>query len=55
MRPSDGVRSGGPVGGGLVPDFLRVDERGWVYVAEESGLIEAHAPVPNLRLVKGGR
>jgi hypothetical protein len=32
---------------------MRVDERGWVYVAEESGHLAAFAPAPQLRLVKG--
>jgi len=53
LRPSDGTAIGGQITEDLVPDFLRVDERGWLYIAEESGHIEAHAPVPNLRLVKG--
>lgn len=52
VRPSDGASLGTPVAAELIPDFLRVDERGWLYVAEESGHVEAYAPVPNLRLVK---
>ncbi len=39
----------------LVPDRIRVDERGWVYVAEESGHVAAYAPAPSLRLIRGGR
>ncbi len=39
----------------LVPDRIRVDERGWVYVAEESGHVAAYAPAPALRLIRGGR
>lgn len=39
----------------LVPDRVRVDERGWVYVAEESGHVAAFAPAPSLRLIRGGR
>jgi hypothetical protein len=34
-----------------VPDLVRVDERGWVYVAEESGHLAAYAPAPQLTLV----
>lgn len=52
VRPSDGSLVGGPIADRIIPDFMRVDERGWLYVAEESGLIEAHAPIPTLRLVK---
>jgi len=52
LRPADGVRLGDPLPSDLVPDFLRVDERGWVYVGEESGSLAAYAPVPHLRLVR---
>ncbi|MDB4989733.1 MAG: putative cell surface protein [Myxococcaceae bacterium] len=52
IRPTDGSLMGGPIAERIIPDFMRVDERGWLYVAEESGLIEAHAPIPTLRLVK---
>jgi hypothetical protein len=52
VRPADGSLIGGPIADRIIPDFMRVDERGWLYVAEESGLIEAHAPIPTLRLVK---
>ena len=31
-----------------------VDERGWVYVAEESGHVAAYAPAPQLRMIRGG-
>ncbi len=44
----------GEIEGDLVPDRLRVDERGWVYVAEESGHVAAYAPAPTLRLIRGG-
>jgi len=37
----------------LVTDCLRVDERAFFYVAEESGHLRAYAPAPHLRLVKG--
>ncbi len=52
VRPSDGRVIGGPISEGLIPDFMRVDERGWLYLAEESGHLEAYAPAPNLRLIK---
>jgi outer membrane protein assembly factor BamB len=52
VRPADGASIGGPIADRIIPDFMRIDERGWLYVAEESGLIEAHSPVPSLRLVK---
>jgi hypothetical protein len=55
VRPSDGVSLGPALPSDLVPDAIRVDERGWVYVAEESGHIAAYAPVPQLRLIPGGR
>lgn len=56
LRPSDGVLLGS-VSTDLVPDLVRVDERCDVYVAEESGHIQAFAgaarPQPtHLRLVK---
>lgn len=52
VRPGDGSVVGGTISEGIIPDFMRVDERGWLYLAEESGHIEAYAPAPNLRLVK---
>jgi len=52
LRPSDGGALGPPLPGNLVPDLIRVDERGWVYVAEESGFLSAFAPVPHLTLVR---
>ena len=52
VRPNDGSVVGGTISEGIIPDFMRVDERGWLYLAEESGHIEAYAPAPNLRLVK---
>ncbi|MDH5675317.1 MAG: PQQ-binding-like beta-propeller repeat protein [Myxococcales bacterium] len=36
----------------LVPDGLLVDERGWFYVAEESGHLRAYAAAPHLSLVR---
>ncbi|MET0344313.1 MAG: PQQ-binding-like beta-propeller repeat protein [Polyangiales bacterium] len=52
VRPLDGSLIGGPISDRIIPDFMRVDERGWLFIAEESGLVEAHAPIPTLRLVK---
>ncbi len=52
LRPHDGSVVGGTLSEGIIPDFMRVDERGWLYLAEESGHIEAYAPAPNLRLVR---
>jgi outer membrane protein assembly factor BamB len=52
VRPSDGMLVGAPLGDTIIPDFMRVDERGWLYLAEESGHLEAYAPAPHLRLVK---
>ncbi|MEO0324730.1 MAG: PQQ-binding-like beta-propeller repeat protein [Myxococcota bacterium] len=51
LRPDDGERLA-EVPVDLVPDRVRVDERGWVYVAEESGSLAAFAPAPTLRLVR---
>jgi outer membrane protein assembly factor BamB len=51
LRPSDGSPLS-EIGCDLVPDSLRVDERGCFYVAEESGHLAAYAPAPHLRLVK---
>jgi outer membrane protein assembly factor BamB len=51
LRPQDGTPLG-QIGCDLVPDCLRVDERGWFYVVEESGHLAAHAAAPQLCLVK---
>lgn len=53
LRPSDGADLG-RLPSDLVPDWLRVDERGWVYIAEESGQLSACAPSPRLTLIRGG-
>ena len=53
LRPHDGTQIGEGLRCELVPDWIRVDERGWVFVAEESGHVNAHAPVPHLELVRG--
>ena len=51
VRPADGTPLGAALPCDLVPDFVRVDERGWVYIAEESGHLAAYAPGPQLTLV----
>ncbi|MFK7988007.1 MAG: PQQ-binding-like beta-propeller repeat protein [Sandaracinaceae bacterium] len=51
-RPGDGSAIGEALPCELVPDWMRVDERGWVYVAEESGHLAALAPRPHLSLVR---
>jgi outer membrane protein assembly factor BamB len=52
LRPSDGTPLTNDIGCDLVPDFLRVDERSYLYVAEESGHLRAYAPAPHLSLVR---
>jgi outer membrane protein assembly factor BamB len=52
VRPADGTLMSAPITDSVIPDFMRVDERGWLYLAEESGHIEAYAPAPHLRLIK---
>lgn len=52
LRPSDGAPLGSPLECDTVPDLLRVDERGWLYVAEDGGHIRALGPAPQLRLVR---
>lgn len=52
LRPQDGTSIGEPLPCDLVPDWMRVDERGWVYVAEESGHLRGLAPRPHLALVR---
>ncbi len=54
VRPSDGQKLSASLPCDLVPDLMRVDERGWVYVAEESGYVAGYAPKPVLTLIKGG-
>lgn len=51
VRPSDGAQLTSSMACDLVPDFMRVDERGWMYVAEESGHLRAYATAPHLSLV----
>jgi outer membrane protein assembly factor BamB len=52
LRPSDGASLGPAIECDLIPDVLRVDERGWLYVAEESGHLRAFAPAAVLSLVR---
>jgi len=54
MRPLDGTLATASFPCDLIPDRLLVDERSWVYVAEESGHIAACAPAAHLTLVRGG-
>ncbi|MGB5810558.1 MAG: PQQ-binding-like beta-propeller repeat protein, partial [Polyangiales bacterium] len=54
VRPADGSRLSVSLPCDLVPDLMRVDERGWVYVAEESGYVAGYAPKPMLTLIRGG-
>jgi outer membrane protein assembly factor BamB len=51
LSPRDGSQLSTDNGCDLVPDFLRVDERAWFYVAEESGHLRAYAGMPQLTLV----
>ena len=55
VRPGTGATMTESLPCDLVPDILRVDERGWIYVAEESGHVGAYAPIPHLTLIRGGR
>lgn len=52
LRASDGTAIGGALLCDLVPDVLLADERGWIYVGEESGHLVALAPMPRLSLVR---
>jgi len=52
LRTSDGTSIGGALPCDLVPDVMQVDERGWVFVAEESGHVSAFAPAPHLTLLR---
>jgi hypothetical protein len=53
LRPRDGAVLGTIEGAraGAIPDLLRVDERGDVFLAEESGHLVAFGALPRLRLV----
>lgn len=55
LRPTDGASATTSLPCDLIPDRLLVDERSWVYVAEESGHLAAYAPVAHLTLIRGGR
>jgi outer membrane protein assembly factor BamB len=54
VRPADGKKLAASLPCELVPDLMRVDERGWVYIAEESGYLAGYAPKPMLTLIQGG-
>lgn len=51
LSPRDGSQLATDSACDLVPDFLRVDERAWFYVAEESGHLRAYGSAPQLTLV----
>jgi outer membrane protein assembly factor BamB len=53
LRPSDGVLVGAITPCEAIPDLLRVDERGDVYIAEESGHLVAFGAGARLTLVRG--
>lgn len=55
VRPTDGRKLSASLPCDLVPDLMRVDERGWIYVAEESGYVAGYAPKPSLTLIRGGQ
>lgn len=52
VRPHDGETLTASMPCDLVPDYLAVDERGHLYVAEESGHLRAYAPAAQLSLVR---
>ncbi|MCL2448909.1 MAG: PQQ-like beta-propeller repeat protein, partial [Polyangiaceae bacterium] len=51
VRPTDGALLGTIAPTETIPDLLRVDEHGHVYIAEESGHLAAFAALPRLSLV----
>lgn len=51
LRPQDGVNLTKSMACDLVPDYLHVDERGHLYVAEESGHLRSYSTGPHLTLV----
>jgi outer membrane protein assembly factor BamB len=52
--PASSVHVVRPADGQKLSALMRVDERGWVYIAEESGYLAGYAPKPMLTLVRGG-
>ena len=54
IQPKTGQRLSANLPCEFVPDIMRVDERGWIYIAEESGSLMAFAPKPTLTLLQGG-
>lgn len=54
VRPTDGSLATNAFPCDLIPDRLLVDERSWVFVAEESGHVAAYAPAAHLTLIRGG-
>ena len=55
IRPQDGALMSSQIPCDLVPDLIRVDERGWLYIAEESGYLVGLGPKTQLTLIPGGR
>lgn len=55
IRPRDGALLGQVAPTEAIPDMLRVDEAGSVYVAEESGHLVSFAALPRLSLVEKPR
>jgi hypothetical protein len=55
LRPRDGALLGTIAPCEAIPDLLRVDELGSVYVAEESGHMVAFGALPRLSLVHSAR
>jgi hypothetical protein len=54
LRPRDGALLGTIAPCEAIPDLLRVDEHGSVYVAEESGHMVSFGALPRLSLVRSG-
>ena len=51
LRPQDGATLTKSMACDLVPDFLHVDDRGHMFVAEESGHLRSYSTAPHLTLV----
>ena len=54
IRPQNGALMSSHIPSDLIPDLIRVDERGWLYIAEESGQLVGLAPKTQLTLIPGG-
>ena len=51
IRPRDGALLGAVAPTEAIPDLLRVDETGNIYLAEESGHLVSFGALPRLSLV----